>query len=113
MKDRFVRYLLFFISILLFVSLIKSWLHFQKRTQVLKNAENKLYAQKEEQQKLERELAKVESRQFVEKQARDKLNMTREGEIMIIIPSPVIIEEPTPTPVDNSSNWQKWMGVFW
>ena len=113
MKAKVTRLLPLIIIVILFINIIRSWVKWQQRTQILENAKDRLYQQQDEQKNLERELARVQSKQYVEEQARDKLNMTREDEIMLIIPSPFIIQQQTPTPADNSPNWQKWMRLFW
>lgn len=113
MKTKIIRLLPLIIIVILFINITRSWVKWQQRTQILENAKDRLYQQQEEQKNLERELARVQSKQYVEEQARDKLNMTREDEIMLIIPSPFIVQQPTPTPMDNSPNWQKWMRLFW
>ncbi len=46
----------------------------------------------------------------VEKNIRNNLNLTKENEIIIIMPSPKII--PSPTPTIFLKNWQKWKEVF-
>lgn len=65
---------------------------------------------------LRKRLAAVESSQFIEKVARDKLNLARPGETMVIISQEEIDKvlypkrEVTPIPL---SNWQGWLKLFW
>ena len=56
---------------------------------------------------LAEEYETVNSPYFIEEQARDKLNMAREGEEVIIVPT---IPPPTPTPTAKPplANWEQW-----
>ena len=98
-------------SLFLF-NILRSWWQLQYRSDIIKNLNNKLDKAREEQENLKRELAKVESYGYVEEQARDKLSMGREGETVVFLPPITPIVYPTPTPVDKSTNWQKWLKVF-
>lgn len=112
MQNKLLTLVLTILTLLLSVNLIRSWLMLSSRTNILDEAEEKLYEEMEEKKNLERELAKVQSREFVEKQIREKLNMGKEGEIVVIVPSPAITLQPTPTPIDTSSNLEKWRRIF-
>jgi len=63
---------------------------------------------------LKKRLEEVGSTQFIEEQARDKLNLSRSGETMMIIPQEEINKileagKPTPTPLPN---WQGWLKLI-
>lgn len=105
---------LFLIAIIfvLFVNLIKSWDKLNDRLQFIKDAKLKLVAEQKKQDNLKRELAKTLTYNFIEKQAREKLNMNKEGEMVVLLPTPNISLSPTPTPKDTASNFQKWMRLF-
>jgi cell division protein FtsB len=64
---------------------------------------------------LKKKLANVETPQFIEQQARDKLNMTREGETIVIIPEnelqKVLGMEQKPVEI-KLPNWQGWLKLF-
>lgn len=61
------------------------------------------------------------SREFQEKEAREKLNLQKEDEKMIVLKkdaAPKINDEPdaeaknSDNPEDKSPNWKKWLGLF-
>jgi cell division protein FtsB len=55
----------------------------------------------------------VKSYDFVEREARDKLNLQRPGEIVLVMPAQQLVvksEEPKNSPV--LTNWQKWLRLF-
>ena len=100
----FVVYLVF--------SLIKSWVKLRERMGIVREMKMSVVEEQKKQEDLKRELAQAESDKYIEKQARDKLNMAKEGELIILLPSQALTPSITPTPVDNSANWQKWVGLF-
>lgn len=112
MRYRWLNWLLLLISVLLFISVIRSWMNFSVRGKGIKATQEKLVQVKQQHEELQRQLAKVESLEYVEKEARDKLNLGKEGEMIVIIPPTSPFLSPTPTPVDTSSNWQKWLRIF-
>lgn len=58
------------------------------------------------------EIAHKESPEFLEREARDKLGLIKEGERVVILPeNPAVlggIVEDQPAKVDGSPNWKKW-----
>lgn len=101
------------IIILMILNLFKSWSSLQERLNIIKNTENKIALETDKQDSLKRELAQAESPDFIESQARDKLNMVREGEIVILMPTISISAEQTAPISELSPNWQKWLKLFW
>lgn len=101
------------IIILMILNLFKSWSSLQERLNIIKNTENKIALETDKQDRLKRELAQAESPDFIESQARDKLNMVREGEIVILMPTISISVQQTSPISELSPNWQKWLKLFW
>ena len=100
------------ILISLVFSSVKSWVKLNDRLKFIKETKLKLVEEEKKQENLKRELARTESIEFIEKQAREKLNMGREGEVTVLLPTPVVFVSPTPTPMDTAANWEKWIRVF-
>lgn len=111
-KVTFKELFLVVVALFLLVNLIKSWAKLSDRLTLIKETKLKVTEEQEKKKDLERELAKTESSAFIEKQAREKLNMGKEGELTILLPTPVISTAPTPVQVDESSNWEKWVKLF-
>ena len=103
---------IFSVLLILFINLIKSWVKLNERLDFIKNAKIKLVKEQKKQIDLKREFARSQTSEFVEKQARDKLNLSRDGELIILLPTPVLTLSPTPTPIDTAANWQKWVRIF-
>ena len=111
-KINFKFIIICIILAVLLVNLVKSWINLSDRLNFIKDTKIKLAEEKNEQENLKRELARTESRDFIEKQARDKLNLGKEGEFVILFPSPVLIASPTPVPEETNTNWEKWAQLF-
>lgn len=81
-------------------------------------AEDRLEAVQKEQENLKDELAEAQSEYFAEKQARDKLGLAREGEIVIVLPEEDLLRRLSPRVVEDEStellepNWVKWANLF-
>lgn len=112
MRNRLINLVLLILFILLALNLFRSVKNFYLRRSMIKNAEDSLQEELNQNDNLKRELAKTQSETFVEKQARDKLNLVKEGEIIVILPTILPFVEPSPTPIDTSSNFEKWWKVF-
>ncbi len=77
---------------------------------------NKLAELQKKNSELKKRLADVETHQFIEQQARDKLNLTREGETMVIIPEhelqKVLGIEQKSVEI-KLPNWMGWLKLFY
>jgi cell division protein FtsB len=105
-----VRALWIIISIALVVQLVHSIKGLRSRGSVIEDARARLQKVKDENASLKDEALFAQSPEFVEEQARNKLNMARKGEVVALIPkaSPT----PTPTAVIKKQNWELWMEKF-
>jgi cell division protein FtsB len=106
-----VRTLWIIISIALVVQLTHSINGLGKRGGVVEEAETRLQKVQEENNNLKEQAQYVTSTQFVEEQARNKLNMARPGEVVAMVPK----ASPTPTPsptLPPKANWELWMEAF-
>jgi|DewCreStandDraft_4_1066084.scaffolds.fasta_scaffold00426_79 cell division protein FtsB len=98
--------------LLLGFNIFRSWYELNLRGDIIKQTEDRLAEAKRQNASLQKELARVESNDFIEKEARNKLNLGREGETVVLLP-PITPEfTPTPVVIENLQNWQKWMRLF-
>jgi len=91
---------------------LKSWINLQERLKIVKTAEEKVLQENENKASLEKELVRVQGRNYIEQQARDKLNLGKDEEITVILPTLSVPSQIIPTPIDNSYNWEKWLKLF-
>lgn len=75
----------------------------------IKQAETDVRKQEAENQDLKKRLVEVQSPEFIEKEAREKLGLGKPGEEIVVLPKvpivPVILAVP-------ESNWRKWWKVY-
>lgn len=86
--------------------LIRSIYDLWHKQDLIKDAQKSLTSEKEENAALKKRLNEVNSPEFVEEEARNKLFLIKPGE------SPVILPEITPTPkakAENLPNYKKWL----
>lgn len=60
---------------------------------------------------LKQQLYFSNTQEFIEKQAREKLGMVKQGEYIILAP-PTKNEDEKSVVIDNTSNWKKWWNLF-
>lgn len=72
--------------------------------------EQRVHVLKEKTQAMKQKLDYYRSEAFIEREARDTLNLVKPGEIVVFIPSPT----PQVSGVSTSQipNWQKWWKLF-
>ena len=118
MKNRPIRFFLFFLGIWLVVSLSRDlWQLLQKRGRV-----EKMVVKKEElvveNLALKEKLEYVESEEFTEKEAREKLNMSKEGEVVVVLPEKITTadfqsaNQQNQLTSENLPNYQQWLRLF-
>ncbi len=73
-------------------------------------AEKELSLQKEKNNKLKSELSYVQTTEFIEKEARDKLFMVKKGEQKVLIPKE--FENASGIKKDSDPNWRQWWNLF-
>lgn len=100
-----------FAGVLLVLNLARSIIALSKKGELVKQAEEKLAQERLENDELKRELSEVQSPDYIEKEAREKLNLGKEGEIVIILPS--IPPEPGEKLIEELPNWKKWLNLYW
>lgn len=112
MRYKAINWILLILSIILTVNIIRTFADLSRQESIIKEAEDRLQKAQEEKGNLQKNLAKVESQEYIEQEARNKLNLGKEGEVVLILPSVSPFSSPTPKPSDTSPNWQKWVRLF-
>ncbi len=108
-----IVYIVFVIVLLVIINnLIHSIFETWHKQDLLTNAQKQLEIEKNKNKKLKAELSYVKSPQFLEEQARDKLFMSKPGELDVLIPTKMISPQKPAKKIDNRQNWQKWIELF-
>lgn len=53
----------------------------------------------------------INNNQYIEEQAREKLGLAKNGEYIVLVPSPTQ-NSSRERKINNESNWQKWWNLF-
>jgi len=114
---KIVNFLLIFLVFVLFLSLFRNISKMRQNTLLITKEKDRIEALNEEKQRLEGELQKVQSEEYIEKQLRDKLGLAKEGEIIVILPEPEVVRKFAPKHKEEEEilpdpNWKKWAKLF-
>lgn len=111
MKSKLLTGLIIMVGLYLIVSFSRDIFGLLNKTKEIDKEQQKLEDLKTDNVALKRQLQYVQSNEFVEKEARDKLGMAKEGEAVVLMPentsgsSETQIQEEVP-------NWKKWWKLF-
>jgi cell division protein FtsB len=112
------RKIAFFTIIVILLITINNLIHsiyatWQKQDLIVQ-AQKNLSVEKEENQRLKKDIAQVNKPQFIESEARDKLLLAKPGEGIVILPKNQLHAPLSSVQhiVDKRPNWQKWWNLF-
>lgn len=91
------------------INIVELW----RKHDLLALAKRELEQEKQKQERLKKELARVESEAFVEEQARNKLFLVKEGESELVVtkaPSATSSAQSPPRP--QKPTWIQWWELF-
>ena len=114
---QFVQIALLIIGLILAFSLTKNILKINGSGQKITDAQTKVNMLQKENQRLKNELNQIQTPQFVEGQARDKLGLAKKGETVVVLPDDESLKLLAPKLEESQeklpeSNWQKWLKLF-
>jgi len=106
LKNLFLVFLVVFLS----SSLIRNVIDYQKKIDFIQKFKAEVEKEKKKKLTLKTEILKKTDPYELEKTMRDKLNLTRKNEIVVILPLP----SPTPAPITPTPlpSWQQWWQIF-
>ena len=114
-KERLIAFLLLIVGGIFIFNLTGSIWRLWHKDKPLKEAEIRLERLKEENAELKRKKAYINSERFFEEQTRDKLNMAKENEAIVILPEEIFdLKDELEEEKDKGEkdNWKKWVEVF-
>ncbi|OGY23698.1 MAG: hypothetical protein A2Y57_02975 [Candidatus Woykebacteria bacterium RBG_13_40_7b] len=100
-----------FLGLLMIIAASKSTYEVYRSSVFLKEEQQRLLEERRKNEALRKELEYKKSDFFVEKEARDKLSLGKEGETAVIIPG-IKDASSSASLVDSRSNPQKWFDLF-
>ena len=117
MEKKAIKWALLALGVYLIVNLSRNVWRLKKAGGRIEEAERRLRVLEEERRRLLQQKRELESDEFVEKEARGKLFMAKEGEVVVILPKEV--EELKGERMgaegegEELANWEKWVRLFW
>lgn len=106
----------FILTVIVFLIIINGLIHsifdLMSKQDLLTSSQKLLEAEKLKNTKLKSELVKVESKDFIDEQAHNKLFMVKDGEQQVLISQKLIQSGNQKKAVPELPNWQKWINLF-
>ncbi|MBI3620235.1 septum formation initiator family protein [Candidatus Roizmanbacteria bacterium] len=104
------RAAILFLLFILFSSLIKNIFDYRNKIAFYRDYQTQYETEKKRNLVLHTQILKKSDPQEVEKTIRNRLNLSKENEMTVILAEP----SPTPTslPEPSLANWQKWKNLF-
>jgi cell division protein FtsB len=115
-RRRFFRAIALALGILVIVNLSRRVYSLWRRTDVVRERRVELQKVQEENRRLGEKLTEVQSPGFIEQQARDKLGLIKEGEMVVLIEVPEHASPEAMTEVGQSNQklmWKTWWRLFY
>lgn len=113
-KKTICQLLIFVFGFYLVISLSREWFNLMKKGEKIGKMKGKAEELRIKNEKLKERLEYVKSEEFVEKEARDKLNMAKEDEVIVVLPEKLEVrgQRLGASSDEDLSNWQKWLRLF-
>ena len=114
-RSRSIQIIIIIAGIGLIVNLSKDIMRLLRSGDELKLAEQKVIELEEERVLLKEKKEYYQSEEFVEEVARNKLNMSKEGETIVILPEDVqsILGTKNSQIPEFIPSWKQWVNLFW
>jgi cell division protein FtsB len=104
--------LIVIVCILIINSLIHSIFDLWGKQDLVISAQKELESEKLKNAKLKGELSYVQSNQFIDETAHNKLFLVKPGEQQVLISQDLISKNEAKKKIENIPNWQKWLNLF-
>ena len=75
-------------------------------------AQTQVRQEEEKNQSLKARLAEIDIPEFIEKEAREKLGYSKEGETILILPDQDSTQYSVLSTQDTGPNWKKWWDLY-
>jgi cell division protein FtsB len=115
MRNKLLTGVFAIVGLYLIVSFSRDLVVFWGKGKEFEKSQAKLDQTAGENEELKKQLGYVKSTEFVEKEAREKLGMAKEGETTLILPenlNQVIESREKETKQEQVPNWKKWAQFF-
>lgn len=116
-SKKIIGYTIWGLVVILVVSTIKNISRVTAIRSEVDKEKQRLEKMQADNTKLQEQINEAQSEEFIDKQIRDKLGLTREGEAIVVLPDEEIIRNFAPPKVSEEQtlpdpNWLKWKKLF-
>lgn len=117
LAKKIIGYLIWPIFIIVLISTVRNIVRVGRIRGDVEKERMRLAKMAEENASLEAKIAQIQSPDFVEKQIRDKLGLSKEGEAIVVLPDEETLRKLAPPDSEAGDalpdpNWRKWMKLF-
>lgn len=109
-KKRIVTTIIIIFSLVFIINISRSIILLWQRADLVQIEEQEKKKVEQENLNLKQKLNFMQDPEYIEQEARDKLNMRKPGEAIVVLPEITSVPNPTITPV--IPNWQKWRDLY-
>lgn len=114
---KYIHWIVLALSLFLIVSMGRSTLQLLGRGDAIKEAEVRVRELEAEQARLLEVKEQVESQEFMEKEAREKLGLAKPGEVVVVLPSDEVLRRLAPEFdqehfVEELPIYERWIRLF-
>ena len=116
-RSKLSRFLLLFLSFLFLISLVRNVFRIFEAKSRIDTAQSRVDRLQSQNEELKKVLAQAQSGEYVERQLRDKLGLSKEGEIIVVLPDEETLRRLAPKPIEEEETlpdptWRKWLKLF-
>ena len=117
LKDRLLTVFLLFAAFLFVASVINTSKKIKLVNKEVESRQEQLTKLRDEESALKEKLDEIISEEYFEKQIRNQLNLSKENEIVLILPDDETLRKLVPNDVSEEAsfpvpNWRKWIQLF-
>lgn len=113
MNAKAISWIIIIIGVVLIINISRSIYDLSTRSQLVNNAHERLMEVQEKNAILREEYRRVQSNEYIEKVAREKLGLGKEGETVYILPKTKIDQIPEENKEENKVPiWRQWLSLF-
>lgn len=111
MKNRFWPWVIIVLGVVVAVRQGSSVWRLWKSGEQIKQAQAQVRQEEDKNQSLKARLAEIDTPEFIEKEAREKLGYSKAGETILILPK---LEEPSSAKASEGQapNWRRWWDLY-
>lgn len=114
---KYIKYLALIVTLFVIFSVVRTTVGLLGKGDTLEEARKEIAALEKEQAELLGLREKVESDEFVEKEARNRLGLAKSGEKIVVLPPKEVLIKFAPAPekeefVEEFPIWKRWVGMF-